>query len=163
MGQTIIVGIGQEQRGDDAVGLLVVEQWRADFGHHHPEVLVEQIGSPGLALIDRLRGFQRAILVDAVAVDQPAGTLLCLDEVDLAAFDLGSRSAHGWGVAESLRIARAVLPGELPPHLRLLGIAIEPPHIGATPTAEVMAAVGPAAIRLEAMLREPAPAIGQIG
>jgi len=159
--QTIILGIGQEQRGDDEIGLLAVRQWQADYGRLHPDVTAELLTSPGLSLIDRLRGFQRGILVDAVVGGQPAGQLLTLDEEALLAFDLGARSAHGWGVAESLRIARAVLPGELPGDLRLLAVTIDPPQVGAPRSEAVKAAVQPAVELLEELLTTPLSAAVQ--
>ncbi len=107
-----IVGIGQSLRGDDAAGIEAVERWQHDFPEtaHRPEIKAENCELPGLALIDLLEPAQAAILVDAVHSAAQPGTIHKIDLTELSSFPVDSRSAHGWGVAETLELSRSLYP-----------------------------------------------------
>ena len=114
----LVCGLGQRLRGDDAVGLEAVTRWAENHPHlaRHPQVHVLTLESPGLALLDILSRVRAALLVDAVVSGAPVGTLHHLSPDEAAAFRPGSASAHGWGLAETLALARRVghpLPGEI--------------------------------------------------
>src|SRR5512142_1104173 len=101
-----VIGIGQSMRGDDAAGLEAVRRWQLGYPATatRPGVQVQYAELPGLALLDMLEGFDAAVLVDALQSAAPAGTVhrLALDELD--SFSNGAKSAHGWGVAETLQL-----------------------------------------------------------
>ncbi len=122
-----VIGIGQTLRGDDAAGIEAVQQWEAKHAvtASRPDVSVQYSELPGLALLDMLEGFEAAVIVDAVQDVGAAGGIFQLGTEELAAFDTGAKSAHGWGVAETLELGRQV--GTLGPHLRirLIGISAE--------------------------------------
>lgn len=120
---TILVGLGTRLRSDDALGLAAVQRWQARYGSQHPEITVELLECPGLDLLPLLKGHQRAILVDCVQAPAAAG-VLHLDESDLAAFSGGSGSAHGWGVAETLALARSLPADSTPKDIRILGLPL---------------------------------------
>jgi len=117
-----IIGIGQSLRGDDAAGLTAVRQWQEKFPEtaSRPEVRVEASELPGLALINLIADFDVAILVDAVQSNAAPGTIHRIGEKDLSAFSSDAKSAHGWGVAETLTLSRQ-LNQNLPP-IRIIGI-----------------------------------------
>jgi hydrogenase maturation protease len=106
-----VIGIGQSLRGDDAAGLEAVHQWRENFPETagRPEVQIEACELPGLALLDTLNEVDAAILVDAVQSSGQAGTIYRLDENEIAAFTSESKSAHGWGVAETLQLGSQLM------------------------------------------------------
>jgi hydrogenase maturation protease len=103
-----VIGIGQSLRGDDAAGLAAVRQWREKYPETagRPEVRVETDELPGLALLDLIEEAEAAILVDAVQSSALPGTIHLLSEEDLSAFPTSAKSAHGWGVAETLDMGR---------------------------------------------------------
>ena len=123
MEKFVIVGIGQTMRGDDAAGLEAVRLWQKNFPATaaDPRVRVEQAGMPGLELIDLLANADGALLVDAVQSGVAPGTLHMVKPEQVASFDTGSGSAHGWGVAETLALARE-LRYALPEQIVILGI-----------------------------------------
>lgn len=131
MTRVAVIGIGQSLRGDDAAGLEAVRQWRERFPEtaNRPEVRVEASESPGLALLDLLSGAQSAVLVDAVQSSHPPGTIHRLDEEELAAFTSDAKSAHGWGVAETLKLGSQLLDSR--PRIRVVGIAAREFEMGA--------------------------------
>lgn len=160
MKKTIIIGIGQHLRGDDAVGVRVVEGWAAQHPKilSSPQVEVALIPLPGLALIDRISGFEYAVLVDAVlgGPGVSPGSLLCLTPDDLSSFSRGTASAHGWGVAESLALAETLKIEGLPAEIKILGIGGKQVGVGAGLSPEVEAVIPEAVQRLDQILQESA-------
>ncbi len=131
MKKVAVIGIGQSLRGDDAAGLEAVRRWQEKFPEtaNRLEVQVEACELPGLALIDLLNDIDAAILVDAVQSTGNPGTIHRLDESDLASFGSGSRSAHGWGVAETLHMRNQLTDAEV--NIRIIGIEAEQMELGA--------------------------------
>jgi hydrogenase maturation protease len=119
-----VIGIGQSLRGDDAAGLIAVRLWQATYQDHHSQLdlQVELAELPGIGLLNLLEGIPTAILIDAVHGDAKAGTIHLITEDQLESFSIGSDSAHGWGVAETLSIGRMLMPAALPENLWLIGI-----------------------------------------
>ena len=151
-----MIGIGQDLRGDDAVGMAVVRQWAADNPQKlaSRQIEVDTIPLPGLGLLDQISGYQTAILVDAVlcgpGVD--AGALFRLSPDDLADFTRGTGSAHGWGVAESLKLGRTLKMENLPEKIILLGIGGKQVDVGAGMSPEVAAAIPEAVLMLDQLV-----------
>jgi hydrogenase maturation protease len=135
-----VIGIGQSLRGDDAAGLEAVRRWRAAFPDTacRPDVRVEVSELPGLGLLGLLDGLCGAVLVDAVRSDAAAGSVHELEADQLESFTPGDRSAHGWGVAETLKLRRALVPPAAALHLKLIGIeaADVTPGAGLSPAVE---------------------------
>lgn len=127
-----VIGIGQSLRGDDAVGLEAVRQWQAAYPEtaNLPNVKVDVQELPGLALLDLLNGSDAAILVDAVKSSSPPGTIHRLDIDQLASFRSDSKSAHGWGVAETLQLDRLLNPLSRKIPIRLIGVEAEQFELG---------------------------------
>jgi len=126
-----VIGIGQSLRGDDAVGLEAVRQWQEKFPEtaNRPEVRVDASELPGLGLLDMLEDVDAAILIDAVQSSASPGTVHRLTENNLAAFTSDAKSAHGWGVAETLGMGRLLGKANIP--IRLIGIEAEQMELGA--------------------------------
>jgi hydrogenase maturation protease len=119
-----LLGLGHSMRGDDEIGLIVVQHWMEGYREAYPENQVEGdiLESPGLNLLGNISGWDAAVLVDAVQSGAPAGTIHVLAEENLAAFTEGSGSAHGWGAAETLSLGHRLVPEDMPPRIILIGI-----------------------------------------
>jgi hydrogenase maturation protease len=118
-----ILGIGQPLCGDESAGLEAVRLWQKAYPDTaaDPRLRVEQPGTPGMELIDSLANTGAVLLVDAVQSGAVPGTLHLVTPEQIASFGNGNGSAHGWGVAELLGIARE-LHYPLPNHIIILGI-----------------------------------------
>ena len=127
----VVIGIGQSLRGDDAAGLAAVRQWQEKFPEtaSRPEIRVEASELPGLALSDLIADFDVAILVDAVQSNAAPGTIHRIGEKDLSAFSSDAKSAHGWGVAETLTLSRQL--NQKLPAIRIIGIEVSQMVMGA--------------------------------
>jgi hydrogenase maturation protease len=123
---TLIVGLGNPLLGDDGVGWRVVQiverelQSGAGPPGADPQIDVDFdfVSVGGLGLMERLIGYRRAILVDAMTSGQgPPGTVRCfaLDALpDLASGH--SASAHDATLPTALAVGRsagAALPDEV--------------------------------------------------
>jgi hydrogenase maturation protease len=107
-----VIGVGAEDRGDDAAGLLVARLLRPAAP---PGVeILESAGDAG-SLLTLLEGTDRVVLVDAALAGREPGTVELVPPG--AALRSPARSTHGLGLAEALSLAEAL--GILPAVVRL--------------------------------------------
>jgi hydrogenase maturation protease len=145
----LVLGIGQCMRGDDAVGLETVHLWRMRYPDSAALVKVELSELPGLGLLDLLDGMEAAVLVDAVQTSRPPGTILRLTLEELDSFAPGTGSAHGWGVAETLKLGQAMYGWLEKCKLTLIGIVGKEFSVGAGLSPEVREAIATAVDMVE--------------
>ncbi len=118
-----VIGIGQSLRGDDGIGPEAVRRWSAGFPRtaEDPRIHILLLETPGLGLLDDLEPADAAILVDAVCTGVPAGTVRVFDPIPDTRLSAAEKTAHGFGVAESISLARKT-GAPLPQRLILIGI-----------------------------------------
>jgi hydrogenase maturation protease len=114
----VVLGIGNSILSDDGVGVHAVTLLRDDPRLPAGTELVDG-GTNGLALLPTIARAEALILVDAVDVGAPAGSVHVLRGADLYA-DLLHLSVHQVGAADLL--AAATLTGALPRHVVLVGV-----------------------------------------
>lgn len=127
-----VIGIGQSLRGDDAVGLNAVRQWQEKYPEtvSLPDLQVELMEIPGLGLLDLINRSEAVILVDAVKSSFASGTLHHLSLEQLSSFTSDSKSAHGWGVSETLQLNLLLNPSSRGIYILLIGIEAEQFQMG---------------------------------
>ncbi len=132
MRETLIIGVGSPQ-GDDRLGWLAVENLanHADLRALGDRLSLIALDRPGTALIAHWRGAHKVIVIDAVQSEAPTGTLHRIGTDELAPCRTLA-SSHGFGLAETLRLADSL--GVLPEDLVIFGVAIG----DATPGEEVV-------------------------
>ncbi len=111
--RVIIIGIGNEFRGDDAFGFEVIRRIRADLPGS-VEVLMTE--GDGTQLMQAWAGFETVYIVDCITSGAPAGTRFRLDAAERSMPTHFFRSSsHLFGVAEAIEMSRALhqLPGKL--------------------------------------------------
>ncbi len=135
--QVLIIGVGNEFRGDDAVGLLVARRAQSRL----PRAAVLEASGEGAALMQTWAGRENVILIDAVYSGGPAGTVYrfaaATEKIPTKFFHY---STHAFSVAEAIEMARAL--GQLPPRLMLYGIEGGNFEAGARLSPEVERAAG---------------------
>ncbi len=108
----------------DNLGFLVAHTL---MGHFDPEKIeVLALDRPGPRLIEHMRGADTVILVDAVKSGAAPGTLHRLEGRGLDGLVMHHTSSHGFGLAETLALADRM--GDLPPHLKFLGLEAGEKH-----------------------------------
>lgn len=114
-----ILGVGNVLCMDDGLGPAAVERLSRDYVV--PDgVAVLDGGTLGLSLLPIIEDSDRVLIVDAIRMDAPPGTLVFLQGGDVLPAVRLRLSVHQVGVADLLDAAR--MRGALPPALTLLGI-----------------------------------------
>ena len=112
----LVVGVGNELRGDDGAGLEVARRARQRAGGH--DIDVRELRGDPIELLDAWVGRVAVVLVDTMRSGARPGTVLRLDssyEPLPAAYRHRPSSTHATGVAETIELARAL--GRLPQHV----------------------------------------------
>lgn len=147
--RTLVLGLGNEYAGDDAVGVLAVRALNAELAGRAD--VVESAAS-GLALLEIFAGYDRVVVVDSIRTDHsPAGTIIeaGLDELGPAT----APSLHQAGIPELAQVARRLGMG-FPDRTRVLAVEITGPLTFGTPLSEpVAAAVAPLGRRVLAQVQ----------
>jgi hydrogenase maturation protease len=127
----VVIGVGNEYRGDDGVGIVIARRLRAQLA---AAVDVMEAGGEGAQLLDAWRGAASVLLLDAAHSGAPPGTI---HRFDAGAQSIPSAffhySAHAFSVAEAIELSRAL--HELPANLVVYGIegSCFEPGIGLSP------------------------------
>ncbi len=133
----IVIGVGNRARGDDAVGIRVVERLKGSV------TCYESSGDPS-ELIVLFGSDPDVIVVDAMLSGSPPGTVtttaITVDSPSSTPVPLRSHSSsHGFGVFEALELARIL--GTVPARITVIGIEGCDFSLGAEPSPELESAV----------------------
>jgi len=145
-----IIGVGNPLMGDDGIGIAAAERLAALPLPAGVEVI--DGGTGGLTLLDLMAGAERVILLDAVEMGLPPGSIARLDAGEIDAEAAGAAlSLHETGLAAVLALGREM--GSLPERIVVFGV--EPAslerRLGLSPT--VAAALEALVARVLAELR----------
>ncbi len=105
-GKTLVLGIGNEIRGDDGVGIHVARRVAASLPPDlAPRVDVDEASTGGFDLVDYLRGYERVVVADAIKTE--GGEPGKVYKFSAAALEPTAHLGHSHGV--NLASALAVL------------------------------------------------------
>jgi hydrogenase maturation protease len=154
----LVIGVGNELRGDDGVGVRVARRLRRAALEG---VRIIEVPDP-VELIDTWAGAEDVIVVDAMRTGAHAGSIaeahVGVDSGPGAAPPPAVHSSHGFGVAAAIALARAL--GRLPPRLVVYGIEAVTFAHGAPMSPRVAAAADALADRLADAFRASPPPPG---
>lgn len=132
-----VLGMGNVLMGDDGLGPYVARLLMARYSLP-AEVVVEDVGSPGLDLSPWIDGARAVIVLDTVLADGPPGTVRTWNRDQLLAAPVPDRSSpHQPGLRESL-MAAELGPG-MPEVVLLVGAVPASTETGAGLTDAVRA------------------------
>jgi hydrogenase maturation protease len=137
-----LIGCGNPEAGDDALGLVAVRRAAEALGDVPGLEIVE--AATGLQVLDLLRGADAVVIGDAVRAPlggRPAGTLVRVEAgpEGLTADVRSSLSSHGLGIADAVGLAAAL---EDVPRVVFLGVEVARVSTG-DPLSEPVAAALP--------------------
>src|SRR3990170_4433330 len=119
--KTIIIGLGNPILGDDGVGWKVAEEVRRQLSPDS-SVVVSCVSLGGISLMEHLIGYDNAILIDALAVQGPVGSILILSLNDLPNYSAyHTASTHDTTLQNALEMGRSI-GAKLPLHVMVVGI-----------------------------------------
>jgi hydrogenase maturation protease len=148
----LVVGLGQRDRGDGGAGLAVAGR-------------VASLGLPGVTVIERAdpaallaewHGPELVVVADAVRSGQAPGTVQMLHPAHgpLPGWT-GSGGSNAFGLADAVELARTLQ--QLPPCLVVVGVEAEQFRPGEPLSAQVAAAIEPAAQTVASVVRSVRP------
>lgn len=121
-----VIGLGNELRGDDAVGLLAVRRLRGSVGDRAEVIEAAMVG---VELLELMKGAQVVLLIDAARSGRTPGTIHRLDaSAGPIAPELFPCSTHAVGVAEAVELARTL--GILPAKVIVYAIEVGHTEVG---------------------------------
>ena len=127
---TLVVGLGNPILGDDGVGWRVVDALEerlardGDARRDAGDVELDRVAVGGLSLMERLVGYDRVVLIDAILGSDRLGTLTVGSLAETACRLAGHLdSAHDVPLTEALSAGRA-LGAHLPDEITVVGIAV---------------------------------------
>ncbi len=139
MTRTLVLGLGNLVHTDDGVGVHAIRELQSDPRVPHDVVLLDG-GTLGMALLSHISGVRRLLVIDAMDVGEPSGTLLRFEGASLRGLP-GKASVHQLGFAD-LMVALQLL-GESPGEIVVLGVQPESTDWRAELTPPVAKALGP--------------------
>jgi hydrogenase maturation protease len=119
--KTLILGLGNPLLRDDSIGLQVVQLLRSML-EMDPDIELDQDYWGGLRLMERMIGFERAIIIDAIQTGAEPGTIHLLSPGDIPT--QRSASAHDVNLPTALEFGRQA-GALLPPDGKILLIGVE--------------------------------------
>ena len=133
----VVIGVGNEYRGDDGSGIAVARRLRERFP---AGVTILEESGEGAALMEAWQGATWVMLLDAVRSGALPGTIHRMD-AHAAPLPAGffRYSTHAFSVAEAVELARSL--GQLPPRVIVYGIEGDNFDLGAGLSHSVEAAV----------------------
>jgi hydrogenase maturation protease len=138
--RTLVLGLGNDLAGDDAVGILAARAVREELGDVADVV---ESSASGLALIEVFADRERAVVIDAILTGRtPPGTIteMALDQVGRVV----APSLHHAGLSELAAVAERLGLG-FPSRTRVFAVEVVDPYtLGAglsPPVADALARV----------------------
>jgi hydrogenase maturation protease len=152
--RTLVLGLGNPLLGDDAVGLKVAALVRERLDGT-PGIDVAQEEAGGLRLMERMTGYDRAVLVDAAVTGGTPGEIRRLGPDDLPT--QRTAAAHGIDLPRALALGRQ-LGYAMPSEVRIVAVEAESVlEFREEMTPAVAAAVEPAVAAVLEELAAPPP------
>lgn len=119
--RTLVLGLGNPILKDDSAGLRVVKMLR-ELLPENEQIEIDEDYWGGLRLMERMIGFDRAVIVDAILTGAKPGTIHMLSPEDIPTQH--SASAHDVNLLTALAVGRQA-KAYLPDSEDILLIAIE--------------------------------------
>jgi hydrogenase maturation protease len=118
--KTVVVGIGNPYLQDDRAGVVVVERLEQEGITCQTEMVL----TVGFEVMDKIKGYDRAIIVDACMLGNEPGSIL-----DVGVDDIFTTHAlvnsHAVTLGTTLKTGYVCFPEEMPPELRILLIEVK--------------------------------------
>lgn len=127
---TLVIGLGNPILGDDGVGWRIVEALEdrlavdGDARRTAGDIELDRVAVGGLSLMERLVGYDRVVLVDAILGEVVPGTLTAGSLAETACRLAGHLdSAHDAPLTQALAAGRA-LGAHLPDDIMVVGVGV---------------------------------------
>lgn len=123
----LVLGLGNLLMQDDAVGVHAVQRLQRDF-QLSPQVRLLDGGTLGLDLLPYIEEAERLLIIDALEMQSPPGSLHRLEGDEVPRAFAGKLSVHQMGLQDLLAVAE--LQGTLPAEVVVLGVQAASVDVG---------------------------------
>lgn len=129
--KTLVIGLGNPILGDDGVGWRVAEEVKHQMtslpaslaNGEESQVDVDCFSLGGISLMERLIGYERAILIDAFISEQEPGSIIVSKLSDLPNFSaFHITSVHDTSLQNAIELGKS-LGAKLPNDVTVVGIS----------------------------------------
>jgi hydrogenase maturation protease len=126
---TLIIGLGNPILGDDGVGWVIAQNLKKKF-ESDPRFEFEFLSLGGLSLMERLTGYQKVILIDALSSGKHhKGEVVSFPLSEVPDLTSGhTSSAHDTSLRNALNLGRS-MGIDLPKDENIIVIAIEADNV----------------------------------
>lgn len=133
----ILIGVGNEFRSDDGVGILAARRIREK---NFPGIVIVESDGEAASLLDAWAGMKTVVIIDAVSSGAPPGTIHRIDaRRQSVSQEFFPCSTHSLGLAHAVELARSL--GKLPINIIIYGIEGEQFAAGSTLSPKVQEAL----------------------
>jgi hydrogenase maturation protease len=146
----VVLGLGNLLNRDEGLGVQALKQLEAQWGQPHGFELLDG-GVLGLSLLMIVEECSHLLILDAVHVGQPGGTVVELSKEQIPLYAGVKLSQHQVSFQEVLGMAK--LRGHLPEYLHLVGIQPADISLGLELSPTVKRALPEAVSRAYAVLK----------
>ncbi|WP_267383512.1 hydrogenase maturation protease [Cyanobacterium sp. uoEpiScrs1] len=139
-----IIGCGNLNRSDDAVGVIVSQNLQKFLEKHPcPNVRIYDCGTAGMEVMFQSRGSHKLIIIDACSTDSPPGTIFEVPGEELESLPEPSYNLHDFRWDHALAAGRKIFKNDFPKQVTIYLIEAENLELGLelTPSVEKAAAV----------------------
>jgi hydrogenase maturation protease len=137
----VVIGCGNLNRSDDAVGARVVHRLRDHYGTALPkDVRLFDAGTDGMEVMFQARGARRLVIVDASRSGSPAGSVFEVPGEELARDHAPAFTLHDFRWEHALAAGRRIFREEFPTDVRVLLIEAQDLGLGLELSAPAQAA-----------------------
>jgi hydrogenase maturation protease len=115
--RTIVLGIGNPLRGDDGIGVAIVEMLK-ELSLNSDDIAIVDTGISELDTLLWMQNYQRAFIIDAAEIGGEAGEWCCI-QIDDISFNSNAlskcRSFHNSSLEDAIALGRVlgILPEEI--------------------------------------------------
>ena len=118
--RTLVIGVGNLLRTDDGVGIHIINR----LIKLHPEIDALDAAMGSIEIIEAMRGYDRAVIVDAIETGAKPGTMY---RINLANGEKPPNitHSHGTDIITTIQLGYRLYPDEMPREIMLIAIEAE--------------------------------------
>lgn len=109
MGKTLVLGMGNTIRGDDGVGIKIIEALKGQLDSSAVEI--KQTHESGINLLDKIAGYEKVIIIDSIQPESGMiGDIYRLNPLEKGPVaSVMSYSLHNIGLSEVLKLTGGLI------------------------------------------------------
>ncbi|MBW4642957.1 MAG: hydrogenase maturation protease [Goleter apudmare HA4340-LM2] len=110
-----IIGCGNLNRNDDAVGVIIAQRLQQYLAEHpHPHVQVYDCGTAGMEVMFQARGSKQLVIIDASSTGSEPGAVFKVPGKELEALPEPSYNLHDFRWDHALAAGRKIFQDDFP-------------------------------------------------